>query len=293
MLEALRSLMDLLSIEPSNGTLIPQPGSDPESIYDLIDTQSHVPYNVRTLLACIVDDGSLQEYRAEYGQTLISAYSAIGGQKVGIVANQRLQVRSARGDVQIGGVIYSDSADKAARFVMDCNQTGLPLVFFQDVVGFMVGKDAEQHGIIRSGAKLVNVVSNSSVPKITVIIGGSFGAGSYALCGKAFDPAFIFAWPEAKYAVMGAEQATDTLVHLRQRQAERNGKKLASDELDQLRQSTIADYQAQTDIRYGDARGWVDAIIAPHTTRDVLVESLTLATRPPPKGRFRAGVLQV
>jgi len=302
-LKRLRSLMDLLPVEPrppksdrstpSNGTLTPQPASDRESVYDLIDTHSHAPYDVRDLLACIIDEGTFQEYRAEYGQTLVCAYAAIGGYKVGMVANQRLQVRSARGDVQIGGVIYGDSADKAARFVMDCNQTGLPLVFFQDVVGFMVGKDAEQHGIIRSGAKLVNTVSNSSVSKITVIIGGSFGAGSYALCGKAFDPAFIFAWPGARYAVMGAEQATDTLVHLRQRQAERNGKKLAPDELDQLRQSTVADYQSQTDIRYGAARGWVDAIIAPHTTRDVLIESLTLATRPPPKGGFRAGVLRV
>jgi 3-methylcrotonyl-CoA carboxylase beta subunit len=157
----------------------------------------------------------------------------------------------------------------------------------------MVGKDAEQHGIIRSGAKLVNVVSNSTVPKLTVIVGGSFGAGSYALCGKAFDPALIFAWPGARYAVMGARQATDTLVHLRQRQSEKNGEKLAIDELDQLRQSTIADYEAQTDIRYGAARGWVDAIIAPHTTRDVLIESLALTSRPPPTGGFRAGVLQV
>jgi 3-methylcrotonyl-CoA carboxylase beta subunit len=289
----LRSLVDLL---PADASIIPSgppPASDPESLYRLIDSESHHPYDVHDLLACIVDGGSLQEYRAEYGKTLVCAYAAIGGRKVGIVADQRLPFRSARGDVQIGGVIYGDSADKAARFIMDCNQTRLPLVFFQDVVGFMVGREAEQHGIIRSGAKLVNTVSNATVPKLTVIVGGSFGAGSYALCGKAFDPAFIFAWPGARYAVMGAEQATDTLVQLKRRQAERAGKTLAPEELQELRRTTVADYRAQTDIRYGAARGWVDSIIAPHATRDVMIESLALATRPPPPGGFRAGVLQV
>jgi 3-methylcrotonyl-CoA carboxylase beta subunit len=292
-LKRLRWLMDLLPMARTNGLVGAQPASDPESLYDLIDPEGHHPYDVHEVLACIIDDGSLQEYRAEFGKTILCGYGSVGGHKVGIIANQRLQLRSARGDVQIGGVIYGDSADKAARFVMDCNQTGLPLVFFQDVVGFMVGRDAEQHGIIRSGAKLVNTVSNSTVPKITVIVGGSFGAGSYALCGKAFDPAFIFAWPGARYAVMGAEQATDTLVQLRQRQSERSGKKLQQSDLDELRKTTVADYQSQTDIRYGAARGWVDAIIAPHTTRDVLIEALTLVGRPPPKGGFRAGVLQV
>lgn len=292
-LDRLRSLVDLLPADASNASSGQPPASDPQALYNLVDPDGHHPYDVHDLLACIVDGGSLQEYRAEYGKTLVCAYASIGGRKVGIVADQRLPVRSARGDVQIGGVVYGDSADKAARFVMDCNQTGLPLVFVQDVVGFMVGREAEQHGIIRSGAKLVNTVSNSTVPKITVIVGGSFGAGSYALCGKAFDPAFIFAWPGARYAVMGAEQATDTLVQLRRRQAERSGKTLAPDELEELRRTTVADYQAQTDIRYGAARGWVDAIIAPHTTRDVLIEALMLATRPAPPGGFRAGVLQV
>ena len=190
-------------------------------------------------------------------------------------------------------MIYHDSADKAARFVMDCNQTQIPIVFFQDVQGFMVGRDSEQAGIIRSGAKLVNAVSNSTVPKITVIVGGSFGAGNYALCGKAFDPVFIFAWPSAKYAVMGAEQAAGTLVQIHQRQAERAGKKFSQEEIDQLRERITKDYQTKTDIRYGAARGWVDAIIAPHETRDYLIRALELATRPPPPGGFRAGVIQV
>jgi len=190
-------------------------------------------------------------------------------------------------------VIYHDSADKAARFVMDCNQTKIPILFFQDVTGYMVGRDSEQAGIISCGAKLVNAVSNSTVPKITIIIGGSFGAGNYALCGKAFDPAFIFAWPNAKYAVMGADQAAGTLLQLAQRQAERAGKKLTQEELDELREITRAGYLEQTDIRYGAARGWVDAIIAPHTTRDVLIMALEIATRPPPPGGFRGGVMQV
>ncbi|HEX5242245.1 MAG TPA: carboxyl transferase domain-containing protein, partial [Tepidisphaeraceae bacterium] len=251
------------------------------------------PYDMRDVLACIIDVSSIAEYKAEYGKSLICAYAAVGGQKVGIVANQRHPIKSAQGQLQIGGVIYDDSADKAARFVMDCNQTGLPILFFQDVLGFMVGREAEQHGIIRSGAKLVNAVSNSTVPKITVIVGGSFGAGNYALCGKAFDPVFIFAWPSARYAVMGAEQATGTLITLRQRQAEREGAKLSEEELDKLRQRTIADYQSQTDIRYGAARGWVDAIIEPHTTRQVLIDALAIATRPAAKGGLRMGVLQV
>src|SRR5207237_4288623 len=195
-------------------------------------------FDLRDVLACIVDAASLQEYKAEYGKTLVCAYASIGGQKVGIVANQRMRSKSAAGELQIGGVIYHDSADKAARFIMDCNQTQIPIVFFQDVQGFMVGRDSEQNGIIRSGAKLVNAVSNSTVPKVTVIVGGSFGAGNYALCGKAFDPVFIFAWPSAKYAVMGADQAAGTLLQLQQRQAERAGKKIPGDELDELRAIT-------------------------------------------------------
>src|SRR4051812_49359126 len=176
---------------------------------------------------------------------------------------------------------------------MDCSQTGLPLVFFQDVRGFMVGRDAERHGTIRSGAKLVNAVSNATVPKITVIVGGSFGAGNYALCGKAFDPTFIFAWPNARYAVMGANQAADTILDIRRRQDERRGHARTEDELEKLLEEIKKKYERQTDIRYGAARGWVDAIIAPHETRKVLTLALKLALRPPPTGGFRAGVFQV
>ncbi len=294
----LRSLIDLLPrssshSQPDIHTAKSAPGKKSDDLYTLVSPDGRHEYDARHLLNCIVDADSLQEYKAEYGQSLVCAYAAIAGRKVGVIANQHLRTKTAAGELHIGGVIYHDSADKAARFIMDCNQTHLPLVFFQDVVGFMVGRDSEQHGIIRSGAKLVNAVSNCTVPKITVIVGGSFGAGNYALCGKAFDPAFIFAWPNAKYAVMGAGQATETLVSLEQRQAERTGNNPTSSDIDQLRKHVKANYERQTDIRYGAARGWVDAIIAPHTSRDILINALTLATRPPPTGGFRTGVFQV
>jgi 3-methylcrotonyl-CoA carboxylase beta subunit len=193
----------------------------------------------------------------------------------------------------MGGVIYSDSADKAARFIMDCNQTHLPIIFFQDVTGFMVGRDAEQSGIIRSGAKLVNAVSNSIVPKITVVVGGSFGAGNYAMCGKAYDPRFIVAWPTARYAVMGAAQASDTVFSILARARERGDKKSTHEELEELRIKVKQSYEEQTDIRYGAARGWVDAIIQPNETRDILIRLLQYVTRPKAEARFHTGVIQV
>src|SRR6266516_3065313 len=217
----------------------------------------------------------------------------IGGRAVGIVASQRLQVRTKTEGIQMGGVIYSDSADKAARFVMDCNQTSLPIIFFQDVTGFMVGRDAEESGIIRSGAKLVNAVSNSVVPKITVVVGGSFGAGNYAMCGKAYDPRFIVAWPTARYAVMGAAQASDTVFAILARARERGDKKATHEELEELRAKVKQSYEEQTDIRYGAAHGWVDAIIQPHETRNILAQVLPYVSRPTPKGHFHTGVIQV
>ena len=292
-LARLRSLVAFLPEPPTAREHFAATDRDPHEVYNVVSTDGQAEYDVRKLLESVVDGGSMQEYKSEYGGTIVCAYAAIGGIKVGVIANQHLRSKAGNGELQIGGVIYHDSADKAARFVMDCSQTGLPLVFFQDVVGFMVGRDAEQHGIIRSGAKLVNAVSNANVPKITVIVGGSFGAGHYALCGKAFDPMFIFAWPCARYAVMGATQAADTILSIERRAAERSGRALADDELAQLHARIAADYQRQTDIRYGAARGWIDAIIAPHATRDVLVHTLRLATRPAPPGGFRAGVIQV
>ncbi|HET7511232.1 MAG TPA: acyl-CoA carboxylase subunit beta [Chthoniobacterales bacterium] len=269
------------------------PANQPDALYDLIDLEGRKQYDARDLLASIIDADSLDEYKADYGKTLVTAYARIGGHSVGIVANQRHQVRTKKAGIQMGGVIYSDSADKAARFIMDCNQTGLPIVFFQDVTGFMVGRDAEQSGIIRSGAKLVNAVSNSVVPKITIVVGGSFGAGNYALCGKAYDPRFILAWPNARYAVMGAAQASDTVFSVLKRSRERGDRKATPEELEQLRAKVKETYQEQTDIRYGAARGWIDAIIQPRDTRDVLIRLLGYVRRPAPQGaRFHTGVIQ-
>lgn len=294
-LARIRNLVDLFPADrwADHGCVAGQPPArNPESLYDLVSGDERKEFDVRDLLACVVDADSLLEFKADYGQTLVTTYAKIGGMAVGIVANQRKRCQSPTEGLQIGGVIYADSADKAARFVMECNQSGLPLIFLQDVVGFMVGRDAEQSGIIRSGAKLVNAVSNSIVPKITIIVGGSFGAGNYALCGKAYDPRFIFAWPNAKYAVMGAEQASDTLFTILMKAAQRDGNELDHDEFGRMREQVRQGYLEQTDIRYGAARGWVDAIIAPHTTRDVLVRTLKLVSRTPPSGRFHTGVMQ-
>ncbi|HEY2615207.1 MAG TPA: acyl-CoA carboxylase subunit beta [Chthoniobacterales bacterium] len=294
-LKRLRSLIALLP-EASAATEKNKehaPAKKPEALYDLMSLDGHKPYDAHDLLASIIDAGSLDEYKADYGKTLVTAYARISGRPVGIVANQRIQVRTKKEGIQMGGVIYADSADKAARFIMDCNQTGLPIIFFQDVTGFMVGRDAEQSGIIRSGAKLVNAVSNSTVPKITVVVGGSFGAGNYALCGKAYDPRFILAWPNARYAVMGAAQASDTVFSVLARARDRGDKKSSPEELEELRATVKKSYEEQTDIRYGAARGWIDAIIQPHETRAVLCQLLQYVSRPMPKARFHTGVVQV
>ena len=295
----LRQIRSLVSHLPeaeehksSPSTKAKAPAKKTEAVYDLMSVDGQKTYDARDMLASIIDADSIDEYKADYGKTLITSYARIGGHSVGIVASQRLQVRTKKEGIQMGGVIYHDSADKAARFIMDCNQTGLPIIFFQDVTGFMVGRDAEQSGIIRSGAKLVNAVSNSIVPKITVVVGGSFGAGNYALCGKAYDPRFILAWPNARYAVMGAAQASDTVFSILARARDRGDKKSSPEELEQLRAKVKKSYEEQTDIRYGAARGWVDAVIQPHETRDVLVRLLQYVSRPTPKARFHTGVIQ-
>ena len=299
-LNRLRSLVALLpeaeaakKSEKSKSAKSPRAAKSPDAVYDLISFDGQKQYDARDLLASIIDANSMDEYKADYGKTIVTTYARIGGRPVGIVANQRLQVRTKKEGIQMGGVIYPDSADKAARFIMDCNQDGLPIVFFQDVTGFMVGRDAEQSGIIRSGAKLVSAVSNSIVPKITVVVGGSFGAGNYAMCGKAYDPRFIVAWPNARYAVMGAAQASDTVFSILARASERSEKKTSPEDLEQLRAKVKQTYEEQTDIRYGAARGWVDAIIQPHETRSVLMRLLQFTSRPMPKGNFHTGVIQV
>ena len=297
-LKRLRSLVAHLPESEQAGktkaspTKTPRAAKSPEAIYDLISLDGQKNYDARNLLASIIDADSLDEYKADYGKTLVTAYARIAGRSVGIVANQRMQVRTKTEGIQMGGVIYADSADKAARFVMDCNQTGLPIIFFQDVTGFMVGRDAEQSGIIRSGAKLVSAVSNSTVPKITVVVGGSFGAGNYALCGKAYDPRFLLAWPNARYAVMGAAQASDTVFSVLARARDRD-KKSSPEEMEELRATVKKTYEEQTDIRYGAARGWIDAIIQPEETREKLTQLLEYVSRPMPKARFHTGVIQV
>jgi acetyl-CoA carboxylase carboxyltransferase component len=244
-----------------------------------------------------VDASEFEEYRAEYGETVLCGYARIGGWAVGIVANQKKHVQTtAPGTdhkrMEFGGVIYTESAEKAARFIMDCNQNLVPLVFLHDVNGFMVGKEAEWSGIIRAGAKMVNAVSNSVVPKIAVICGGSFGAGHYAMCGKAYDPRFIFAWPTARYAVMGADSAAGTLVEIKIKQLERQGKKLSEKEKKELYDSICATYEHQTDPRYAAARLWVDAVIDPAETRNALLWALESASLNPDVREFRTGVLQ-
>jgi 3-methylcrotonyl-CoA carboxylase beta subunit len=292
-LERLRRLISLLPPDHTLPSPDAAPGRPPRDLYDLFPTQARQEYDVRGLLPCFLDGGPFDEYKAEYGQTLVCGYGRIGGAPVGVVANQRKRCKPAIGPLQYGGVLYVDSADKAARFVMDCNQQRMPILFLQDVNGFMVGRESEQAGIIRAGAKLVNVIANSVVPKITVILGGSFGAGNYALCGKAFDPRMIFAWPTARYAVMGAEQAAETLLEITASALRRSGHEHDAKELEQLHLEVQRRYEEQTDIRYAAARLWVDKLVDPAETRDVLVQTMELVTRHDDGRPFRTGVLQV
>ncbi len=269
------------------------PGHPPQEIYNLMPLGSTEEYDLLKIFQCIFDQGEFTEYKAEYGKTLICGYARLAGWSVGVVANRRQHIKIPGEPIQVGGVIYRESADKAARFVMDCNQGRIPLLFFQDVNGFMVGRAAEISGIIKSGAKLVNAVANSVVPKITVIIGGSYGAGNYALCGKAFDPRLIFAWPSCRYAVMGGEQAAKTMLDLKVRQLEKSGKKITQETRQGLLESIKETYFHQLDPRYAAARLWVDRIIQPHRTREALQLSLEIAALNPQIPEFKTGVLQV
>jgi acetyl-CoA carboxylase carboxyltransferase component len=295
-LERLRRLIEVLPEFPRRVKPNHAPGRPAADLYQLFPFESgnrSREYDIRDLLPCLLDAGPFDEYKAEYGQTLVCGYGRLGGISIGVVANQHKRCKPAQGALQYGGVIYVDSADKAARFIMDCNQARLPLLFLQDVNGFMVGRDSEQAGIIRAGAKLVNVIANSVVPKVTVILGGSFGAGNYALCGKAFDPRFIFAWPSARYAVMGGEQAASTLLDITVSAIKRGGHKLDADELEELRRRVQASYDEQADIRYGAARLWIDKILDPAETRDALLLALEAASRYDEGRPFQTGVLQV
>jgi acetyl-CoA carboxylase carboxyltransferase component len=268
-----------------------------EEIYGIFSSNPGKQYDMRDVIARIVDASEFEEYRAEYGETLLCGYARIGGWAVGIVANQKKHVQttapgSDQKRIEFGGVIYTESAEKAARFILDCNQNRIPLIFLHDVNGFMVGKDAEWSGIIRAGAKMVNAVSNSVVPKLSVICGGSFGAGHYAMCGKAYDPRFIFAWPTARYAVMSGDAAASTLAEIKLKQLEREGKKVDEKAKKELVESVRATYEHQSDPRYAAARLWVDAIIDPAQTRDALVWALEAAALNSEVKEFKTGVLQ-
>jgi len=275
-----------------------------EEMYGLIDPDPTKAgtntYDMRELIARIVDRSEFDEYKADFGRTLVCGYARIGGRAVGIVANQKMHQQqtvsmgpqAGTKRTEFGGVIYTESAQKAARFIMDCNQSLVPLIFLHDVNGFMVGKDAEWSGIIRAGAKMVSAVATSVVPKITVIVGGSFGAGHYAMCGKAYDPRFIFAWPTARYAVMSGASAANTLVEVRVKQMERGGKHLSEEEKKRVYEEIKSTYDAQADPRYGAARMWVDAIIDPAETRRVLQTALEACALNPEVARFNPGVLQ-
>jgi 3-methylcrotonyl-CoA carboxylase beta subunit len=296
----IRALVDKLghgAAAPFDHKTARPPAHPSEEIYGIFSSNPAKQYDMREIISRIVDSSEFEEYRAEYGQTVLCGFARIGGWAVGIVANQKKHVTVAApgtGEkrVEFGGVIYTESADKAARFILDCNQNLIPLIFLHDVNGFMVGKEAEWSGIIRAGAKMVNAVANSVVPKIAVICGGSFGAGHYAMCGKAYDPRFIFAWPTARYAVMSGDSAAGTLVEIKIKQLEREGKKLTEADKKELHESVRARYEHQTDPRYAAARLWVDAIIDPAHTREALIEALEAASLNPHVAQFKTGVLQ-
>jgi len=296
----IRSLVDKMGAQktgPYSFTQSEDPQYAAEEMYGIFESDAAKPYDMHEVIARIVDGSRFDEYKAEYGKTLICGHARIGGRAVGIVANQKMHVpmvdsHTGERRVEFGGVIYTESAEKAARFIMDCNQNLVPLVFIHDVNGFMVGRDAEWSGIIRAGAKMVNAVSNSVVPKISLIIGGSFGAGHYAMCGKAFDPRFVFAWPTARYAVMSGASAAGTLVEIKLKQLERGGKKLSDDEKKKLYDEVKATYDEQTDPRYGAARLWLDAIIDPLDTRETLITALEAVSLNPDVPKFSVGVIQ-
>jgi 3-methylcrotonyl-CoA carboxylase beta subunit len=272
------------------------PHLEPDDLLKIISSDGSKPYETREVIQRLVDGSntgsSFSEFKSEYGETMVTGFARLGGFPVGIVANQRMVIRKP-GKLEVGGVIYAEAADKTARFILDANQAGVPLVFVSDVTGFMVGRDSEHAGIIRRGAKLVNAVSNSVVPKLTVITGGSYGAGHYAMAGKAFGPRFIYAWPSAKYAVMSGNAAAKTLLEIQVAQLERNGHAPDDLELKALYDEVKAKYDHQLDPRYAAARLWVDEIIEPLETRERLIRSLEVCALNPKLEAFRLGVFQV
>lgn len=295
-LDQIKKIISRLGHKPKAGfdRIAPAPpAKNPEELYGIIPEYNAKPYDVVELIERLVDNSEFDEFKKEYGQTMVCGYARIDGWAVGIVANQRLVLKNKKGEMQMGGVIYNDSADKAARFILNCNQKKIPLVFLQDVTGFMVGTRSEHSGIIKDGAKLVNAVANSVVPKITIITGNSFGAGNYAMCGKAYDPRFIYAWPSAKIAVMGGDQAAKTLLQIQVASLKSQGKTITPEEENKLLQTIKDKYNTQTTPYYAAARLWVDEIIDPIDTRTVISEGIAAANNNPVINDLKLGVFQV
>ena len=294
-MDHIKKMMSMLGAAPKAGfdrLASKEPEKNPEELYGLFPRDGK-PYDMMEIIERIVDDSEFEQFKEDYGKTIICGYGRIDGWAVGIVANQRKIVKSKKGEMQMGGVIYNDSADKAARFILNCNQKKIPLVFLQDVTGFMVGSRSEQAGIIKDGAKMVNAVANSVVPKITIIIGNSYGAGNYAMCGKAYDPRFIYAWPSAKIAVMGGDSAAKTLLQIEVASQKAKGKEITADAEQKLLNEIKTKYDKHTSPYYAAARLWVDAIIDPIETRRVISEGIAAADNNAEIGEMKTGVFQV
>tara|TARA_B100000575_G_scaffold90712_1_gene72085 strand:- start:37125 stop:38753 length:1629 start_codon:yes stop_codon:yes gene_type:complete len=295
-LDKIRSIIDKIGSYPKAGfkrseTKIPEIEKD--KIYSILPKKNTQPYDSYELIDSLVDNNSIDEYKKEYGRTIITCYAKIDGWSIGIVANQRNIVKSKNGEMQFGGVIYGDAADKATRFIANCNQKNIPLVFLQDVTGFMVGSKAEHSGIIKDGAKMVNAVANSVVPKFTIIIGNSFGAGNYAMCGKAFDPRLIVAWPTAKIAVMGGSQAAEVLLQIEKSSALKNGEQLDVKKESLMKEKIKSKYDEKTDVVFAASQLWVDAVIDPAETRSWISMGIEIANQSPIDRKFNMGILQV
>ena len=294
-LDSIRNMMSMLGEPQSAGfsRVKPQePKLNPEDIFGILPENREKQYDMHEIIYRLVDNSEFEEYKKEYGQSIICGLGRVDGWAVGIVANQRKVVKSKKGEMQFGGVIYSDSADKAARFIMNCNQKKIPLVFLQDVTGFMVGSRSEQGGIIKDGAKMVNAVANSVVPKFTIVIGNSYGAGNYAMCGKAYDPRLIYAWPSAKIAVMGGSQAAKTLLQIQAASLKSKGETITPEKEAELLKEITDRYDSQTTPFYAASRLWVDGIINPLETRKVISMGIEAANQSPIKRQFNVGIIQ-
>ena len=294
-LDKIRNIMDKIGDNEKAGfnrKKSAEPKEDQREIYGILPKERSKPYNMKDIIARLVDDSDFEEYKEGYGQTIICGYARVDGWAVGIVANQREMIKTNKGEMQFGGVIYSDSADKSARFIANCNQKKIPLVFLQDVTGFMVGSRSEHGGIIKDGAKMVNAMANSVVPKITIIIGNSYGAGNYAMCGKAYDPRLIVSWPTAQMAVMGGDQAAKVLLQIEKASLKAKGEEMDEKAEKKLLKTITDKYDAQTSPYYGASRIWIDAIIDPLETRKVISMGIEAANNSPIKEAYNPGVIQ-